>query len=81
MQTGAAEWLPDQERYRLDFDVLEQSISDLTGEVVRLQGDGSYEATETFLQTYVKLDEPAKIVLGELEDIPYDIRPVYPSEI
>lgn len=81
MQTGAAEWLPNQKRYRLDFDVLEQSISDLTGEVVRLQGDGSYEATETFLETYVKLDAPAEVVLGELEDIPYDIRPVYPSEI
>ena len=81
MQTGAAEWLPDQKRYRVNFDVLEQSISDLTGEVVRLQGDGSYEATETFLQTYVKLDEPAKAALGKLEDIPYDIRPVYPSEI
>jgi len=81
MQTGAAEWLPDQKRYRVDFDVLEQSISDLTGEVVRLQGDGSYEATETFLETYVKLDEPAKAALGKLEDIPYDIRPVYPSKI
>lgn len=81
MQTGAAEWLPNEKRYRVNFDVLEQSISDLTGEIVRLQGDGSYEGVETFLQTYVKLDEPAKVVLGKLEDIPYDIRPVYPSEI
>lgn len=80
-EVGAATWLPDQERYQLDFTKLEQAISDLTGQVVRVQGDGDYEAAKAFLDSYVVQDEAALTVLGKLTDIPYDIRPVYPDEI
>ena len=81
MEVGAAEWLPEQQRYRLDFDKLAQAISDLTGKIVRLQGDGSYDATKVFLDKYLPLDDAANTVLGNLDDIPYDIRPVYPEKI
>ncbi len=80
-EVGAAEWLPDEQRFRLDFDKLAQAVSDLTGIVVRLQGDGDYDAAKAFLDEYTQLDEAAQTVLGNLDDIPYDIRPVYPSEI
>ncbi|MEM7730110.1 MAG: hypothetical protein AAF311_12685 [Pseudomonadota bacterium] len=78
---GAAEWLPEEERFRLDFDALAQAISDLTGLVVRLQGDGDYDAAKAFLDEYAQLDAAARTVLGNLDDIPYDIRPIYPDEI
>ena len=65
----------------MDFEKLEQSISDLTGKVVRIQGDGNYKKAKDFLDEYVKFDGPAETVIGNLEDIPYDIRPVYPEEI
>lgn len=81
IETGAATWLPDEGHYRVDFPKLEQAISDLTGKVVRVQGDGDYEQAKAFLDTYVKLDEAAKTVLGKLEDIPYDIRPIYPESL
>jgi hypothetical protein len=80
-ETGSAEWLPDQQRFRLDFDKLEQAISDLTGKVVRVQGDGSYDNAKAFLDNYLTLDDAAKTVLGNLDDIPYDIRPIYPETI
>jgi hypothetical protein len=80
-ETGAAEWLPDQQRFRLDFDKLEQAISDLTGKVVRIQGDGSYDNAKAFLDNYLTLDAAAETVLGNLDDIPYDIRPIYPEKI
>ena len=78
---GAVEWLPEQERFKIDFPKLEQAISDLTGEIVRLQGDGNYGAVKVFLDEYLPLDAEAKIVIGHLDDIPYDIRPIYPDEI
>ena len=81
IEAGAATWLPEQERYVLDFTKLEQAISNLTGKVVRVQGDGNYDNAKAFLDTYVRLDGAAEIVLGNLEDIPYDIRPIYPDEI
>ena len=80
-ETGAAEWLPKEQRFRLDFAKLEQAISDLTGKIVRLQGDGNYDAVKAFLDKYMPLDEAANTVLGNLDDIPYDIRPIYPDGI
>ncbi len=80
-EVGAVEWLPKQERFKIDFAKLEQAISDLTGKVVMLQGDGSYDGAKAFLDKYLTLDAAAKTVLGNLDDIPYDIRPVYPKKI
>ena len=80
-ETGAAEWLPKEQRFRLDFAKLEQAISDLTGKIVRLQGDGNYEAVKAFLDEYLILDKEAYTVLDNLDDIPYDIRPIYPDGI
>lgn len=80
-EVGAAEWLPAEKRFRLDFGKLEQAISDLTGKVVMIQGDGNYDAAKAFLDTYLPLDEAAKTVLNNLDDIPYDIRPIYPEKI
>lgn len=80
-EVGAAEWLPDEQRYRLDFDKVAQAISDLTGIVVRLQGNGDYDAAKAFMDKYTVLDDAAQTVLGNLDDIPYDIRPIYPNGI
>ena len=80
-EVGAAKWLADEKRYELDFDKLAQAISDLTGKVVMIQGDGDYDQAKAFLDKYLTLDEAAVTVLGNLDDIPYDIRPVYPDKI
>lgn len=80
-EVGAAEWLPEEQRFKLDFVKLEQAISDLTGKIVRLQGDGNYDAVKAFLDEYLILDKEAYTVLGNLDDIPYDIRPIYPDKI
>jgi len=80
-ETGAAEWLPEEKRFRLDFEKLEQAISDLTGKVVMIQGDGDYDQAKAFLDQYLPLDNAAVTVLGNLDDIPYDIRPIYPNKL
>lgn len=80
-EVGAVEWLPEEGRYRIDFPKLEQAISDLTGMVVVLQGNGDYDAAKAFLDKYGRLDDAAYEVLGKLDDIPYDIRPTYPEKI
>lgn len=78
---GAVTWLPEQERFRVDFNKLSDAIGALTGQIVTLQGDGDYMNAKIFLETYGTLDREAEIVLSKLEDIPYDIRPVYPEKI
>ncbi len=80
-EVGAVTWLPKQERFEIDFAKMEQAISDLTGKVVVLQGDGNYDAAKAFLDKYGKLDAEAQTILNKLDDIPYDIRPSYPDKI
>ncbi len=68
-------------KYRIDFAKLEQSISDLTRDVVILQGDGDYEAAKAFLDDRSALDEAAQNVIASLTHLPVDIQPVYEDEI
>ena len=80
-EKNAVVWLPDEERFRVDFNTLADAISSLTTQVVTLQGDGDYENAKIFLDSYAVLDAQAETVLSNLEDIPYDIRPLYPDGI
>jgi len=80
-EVGAAEWLPSEKRFKLNFEKLEQAISDLTAKVVVIQAEGNYDAAKAFLDHYLPLDDAAKIVLNNLNDIPYDIRPIYPEKL
>ena len=73
--------MPGQKRFRLDFDKLERAISDLTGKIVIIQGDGNYDKAKAFLDKYLPLDTAAETVLNNLDDIPYDIRPIYPDAL
>jgi len=56
-------------------------IRGLTGEIVRLQGDGDYAGMKAFFDRYAHLDAPAKAVIATMGDIPVDIAPVYPDGI
>ena len=68
-------------KFRLDFEKLEQAISDLTRDVVIVQGDGDYEKAKVFLDTYAKLDADADAALATLTDLPVDIQPVYAAAL
>jgi len=78
---GAAQWDEAAQRFRLDFAKLEQGISDLTGDIVVMQGNGDYAVVKEFLETTAILDEPAKTVIASLTDIPVDIQPVYADRL
>ena len=80
-QKNAVVWLPDQHRFRVNFNELADAIASLTNRVVVLQGDGDYVNAKIFLSSFGTLDKEAEIILSKLEDIPYDIRPVYPDKI
>jgi hypothetical protein len=81
IETGAANWDESAQRFRIDFAKLEQAISDLTGKVVVLEGDGSYAAAKAFLDGYSKLDDHARQVIAATAHLPTDIAPIYPDKI
>jgi len=80
-EVGAVDWDDKQQRFRVNFDKLEQAISDLTGIVVVLEGDGNYTNAKAFLDKYRKLDPHVKKVIAASSHIPTDIAPIYPDKI
>jgi hypothetical protein len=78
---GAFEWVPSQQRFRVDFDRLEQGLHDLTADLVRLQGNGDYVGTRAFFDRYARLDDNARTVLARTAAIPTDIQPDYPERV
>ena len=80
-ETNAVVWLPEEQRFRVDFNALADAISTLTTKVVVLQGDGDYDNAKIFLDNYGVLDAQAETILSRLDDIPYDIRPIYPEAV
>ncbi|KAI9318652.1 hypothetical protein BX666DRAFT_2018647 [Dichotomocladium elegans] len=67
-------------RFSVNFDKMEQAVSDLTHDIMILQGDGDKEAVDDFIRKYGILSEDTKKALDRIEHagIPVDIRPVYP---
>lgn len=80
-EVGAVTWNAEQQRYKIDYAKLEQAVSDLTAMFVEVQGDGNYDKAKAFMDKYAVLDAEAQTVLGDLDGIPVDIRPIYPNGI
>jgi len=61
---------------------LEEGKADVMGayNILYMMKRGELDIRE-FLDKYLPLDEAAETVLNNLDDIPYDIRPVYPEAI
>jgi hypothetical protein len=78
---GAFAWDEAQKRFRVDDEAMAAGIRDLTGEIVRLQGNGDYAGMKALFDRYAHLDAPARAVIATLGDIPVDIAPVYPDRI
>jgi len=80
-EVGAVSWDETEGRFRVDFAKLEQAISDLTGIVVVLEGDGNYANAKAFLDKYRVLDANAQQVIAATSHLPTDIAPIYPDKI
>jgi hypothetical protein len=80
-EVKAVSWDDKAKLFTVDYAKLEQAISDLTGKIIVLQGDGDYNAAKAFLDKNAVLDAQAKTVLSNMDDIPVDIRPIYPDKI
>jgi hypothetical protein len=80
-EKGAFRWMPEQQRFRVDFGRMEQAIAALTADLVRLQGNGDYQGTKAFFERHARLDDNARAVLAASADIPTDIQPRYPDRV
>ncbi|HEV2080682.1 MAG TPA: hypothetical protein VGR19_12430, partial [Allosphingosinicella sp.] len=80
-EKGAYEWVPSQQRFRIDYGRMQSAIRDLVADLVRLQGNGDYAGTKAFFERYARLDDNARTVLANTAGIPTDIQPDYPERV
>ncbi len=80
-EKGGIVWDAQAKRFRIDEAKIDAAIRDLVGAIVRLQGNGDYAGTKSFLDKYAVLDPEAQQVIGTMTKIPVDIRPIYPDRI
>jgi len=80
-EKGSFEWVPGQQRFRIDYDRMEAGIRDLVADLVRLQGNGDYQGTSAFFERYARLDDNAEALIAAASSIPVDIQPDYPESV
>jgi len=61
--------------YRIDFEAMRQAADDLSGQILRLQGDGNYDAVTAFVEQYLVIGPQLQADLDRLAEqgIPNDI--------
>lgn len=57
---------------------IKDAVRKLTGEILTIQAEGSYEKAKAVLDKYAVIRPPMQKALDRLKDVPVDIEPVFP---
>jgi hypothetical protein len=64
--------------FRVHVDAMKVAVRALTGEIMTIQAEGSYDKAKALLETYAVMRSPMQRALDRLTDIPVDIAPQFP---
>jgi hypothetical protein len=78
LEEGAAKFDESTGKFTVDLPKLEASISKLVHDICMLQHAGDKAGTDTLLAKYGGASPSMQKALRKLDDIPVDIRPIYP---
>ncbi|GGD55229.1 hypothetical protein GRI62_03580 [Erythrobacter arachoides] len=81
LERGAFAWDERAGHFVVDEARLESGLTELLRTELMLQARGDYQGTIAFFNRYARLDDHARRVIAEMEDIPVDIRPIYPDRV
>jgi peptidase M49-like protein len=57
---------------------IKDAVRKLTGEILTVQAEGSYEKAKAMLDKYAVIRPPMQKALDRLKDVPVDIEPIFP---
>jgi hypothetical protein len=81
LEKGAFRFDEGAGHYVIDEARMESALRDLLHEELMLQATGDYQGTVAFFDRYAVLDQHALDAIASMEDIPVDIRPIYPDSV
>ncbi len=64
--------------YKVNFAKIKDATQRLTGDIMTIQAEGSYEKAKALLDKYAVIRPEMKAMLDKLGDIPTDIAPTFP---
>jgi hypothetical protein len=64
--------------YSADPEKFKTATRDLTGEIMTLQAEGSYDKAKALLDNYAVIRPEMQKTIDALKDLPVDIEPIYP---
>jgi len=75
---GAFEYDAASATFKVNIAKMKEASQRLTGDIMTIQAEGSYEQAKALLEKYVVIRPEMKTVLDKLTDIPTDIAPSFP---
>lgn len=75
---GAFEYSASAGTFKVNFAKIKDATQRLTGDIMTIQAEGSYEKAKALLDKYAVIRPEMKTVLDKLGDIPTDIAPTFP---
>ena len=78
MDLGAFEYNASAGTFKVNFAKMKDATQRLTGDIMSIQAEGSYEKAKALLDKYVVIRPEMKTVLDKLTDVPTDIAPSFP---
>jgi hypothetical protein len=79
LDAGACSAGPDG-RFSVDDAAMKRTVRELSGELLRIEADGDYEAAKTFIEKRRFVRPEVRTVLDRMTGVPVDIRPLYAIE-
>lgn len=61
----------------LDFDLIQDAVTQLCGEIMTIQANGDLAAAQALLDRYAMITPEMELVLARLNDVPVDIMPSF----
>ncbi len=75
---GAIKFNEAKGTFSIDRSRIKEAVRKLTGEILTLQAEGSYEKAKKLLDTYGTVRPPMQAALDRLSEVPVDIEPIFP---
>ncbi|MBA3438403.1 MAG: hypothetical protein H0T92_00850 [Pyrinomonadaceae bacterium] len=76
---GGIKYNEATEKFQIDPTRIKEAVRKLTGEILTLQAEGSYEKAGVMLDKYARIGAPMQRAFDKLKDVPVDIEPKFTS--
>ncbi|MBA4313530.1 MAG: hypothetical protein C0417_12975 [Chlorobiaceae bacterium] len=78
LDEGAFKYDEKTNRFSVNFEKIKDGMKKLTGEIMTIQAEGSYDKAKAMLDKYAVMNPSMQKILDNLTDVPVDIAPHYP---